>query len=59
MSIVREHLPRLQDAVTELGRLLQGTPNDVTVGAVWRQIDVVKEELKQLAPNHPEILRHR
>ena len=60
MQIEREpYLQKVRDAVRKLQRLVDGEPNEVSIGAAWRQFDKIKDALGDLAPNHPELRRHR
>lgn len=59
MQIDREpNLEQLRVAANELKRLADGEPNEVSIGAAWREIEKVKDALARLTPNHPAILRH-
>jgi hypothetical protein len=59
-EIVEEpHLAQLRNEVSELQRIVDAEPDDITVTRAWASIFKTIEALKDLCPNHREILRYR
>ena len=59
-EIVKEpYLEKLRAEVTELKRLVDGEPTELTITYAWASFDKIKAALSRLSPNRPEIWHNR